>query len=52
MKVLLPENVERIDNKQYEEVTIPVSEPAPLSVGNKLIAVTSLDEVSNWFNSV
>ena len=46
MKMLLPENVERKDNKQFEEVTIPVSSQAPLSVGNNLIPISSLDNVS------
>lgn len=45
VKVLLPEGVVRNDNKSYEEVIIPVSEPAPLSVGNERVAISSLDEI-------
>lgn len=41
----LPEGVTRKDNKMYEEVSIPVSEPAPLNVGSKLVSIASLDEV-------
>lgn len=33
-KMLLPEGVFRHDHKTYEEVNIPVSEPAPITVGN------------------
>ncbi|GLG93341.1 Putative activating signal cointegrator 1 complex subunit 3 B [Gryllus bimaculatus] len=44
-KMMLPVGVERTDNKMYEEVNIPTSEPAPLSVGNKLVEISSLDEV-------
>lgn len=46
LKMMLPEGVVRIDNKTYEEVNIPTCEPAPTSVGNKLIAISTLDEVS------
>nr|CAD7572321.1 unnamed protein product [Timema californicum] len=44
-KMMLPENVERRDTKQYEEVNIPVSEQAPVNVGNKLVSISSLDEI-------
>lgn len=43
---MLPEDVKRIDNKQFEEVDIPVSSPGPLSVGNTLVPIASLDTVS------
>lgn len=46
MKMMLPENVKRFDNKQYEEVNIPILPPSPLNVGNTLIPISSLDEVS------
>ncbi|CAH1400990.1 unnamed protein product [Nezara viridula] len=42
-RIMLPEDVKRVDNKQYEEVDIPVSSPGPLSVGNTLIPISSLD---------
>lgn len=45
MKILLPEGVIRHDNKSYEEVIIPVSEPAPINVGNERVAISALDEV-------
>ncbi|XP_073996642.1 activating signal cointegrator 1 complex subunit obelus isoform X2 [Rhodnius prolixus] len=44
MKMMLPENVKRFDNKQYEEVNIPILPPSPLNVGNTLIPISSLDE--------
>ncbi|CAG2058052.1 unnamed protein product, partial [Timema podura] len=43
--MMLPANVERRDTKQYEEVNIPVSEQAPVNVGNKLVSISSLDEI-------
>ncbi|XP_014260585.1 activating signal cointegrator 1 complex subunit 3 [Cimex lectularius] len=44
VKMMLPENVCRVDNKQYEEVNIPIPPPTPLNVGNNLIPIDSLDE--------
>ncbi|XP_072153378.1 activating signal cointegrator 1 complex subunit 3 isoform X4 [Bemisia tabaci] len=44
-QMTLPEGVTRKDNKTYEEVSIPVSEPPPLNVGSKLVSIASLDEV-------
>lgn len=44
MKMMLPEDVKRIDTKVFEEVDIPISPPAPLEVGNVLVPVSSLDE--------
>ncbi|XP_055550848.1 activating signal cointegrator 1 complex subunit 3 [Wyeomyia smithii] len=44
-KLLLPDNVERNDNKMYEEVKIPATEPPPLSIGNNRIQIDSLDEI-------
>jgi activating signal cointegrator complex subunit 3 len=45
MKMLLPENVTRKDTKEYEAVDIPISKPAPLTVGENLVKISSLDEL-------
>uniref|UniRef100_A0A2Z5TZE8 U5 small nuclear ribonucleoprotein 200 kDa helicase n=1 Tax=Reticulitermes speratus TaxID=60591 RepID=A0A2Z5TZE8_9NEOP len=45
VKMMLSSDVRRMDCKQYEEVNIPLSEPAPLSVGNDLVQISSLDEI-------
>ncbi|KAL0868583.1 hypothetical protein ABMA27_008049 [Loxostege sticticalis] len=45
LKLILPENAVRKDNKEYEEVTIPKNEPAPLEVGNKRVPIADLDEI-------
>jgi activating signal cointegrator complex subunit 3 len=47
--MVLSADVKRTDNKQYEEIDIPVSEPAPVSVGNNLVPISSLDEVRRIF---
>ncbi|XP_063225665.1 activating signal cointegrator 1 complex subunit 3 [Bacillus rossius redtenbacheri] len=44
-KMMLPANVDRKDSRLCEEVHIPVSEPAPLEVGNKRVPISALDEV-------
>ncbi|EDW23748.1 GL23759 [Drosophila persimilis] len=44
-RITLPDNAQRIDNKQWEEVKIPASEPPPLTVGNKRIQIDELDDV-------
>ncbi|XP_035776945.1 activating signal cointegrator 1 complex subunit 3-like [Anopheles albimanus] len=44
-KIVLPENVERTDNKLYEEVKIPATDPPPLSIGSERIRVEMLDEI-------
>lgn len=44
-RITLPDNAQRIDNKQWEEVKIPASEPPPLSVGNKRVQIEELDDV-------
>ncbi|KAH8243911.1 hypothetical protein KR032_011282 [Drosophila birchii] len=44
-RITLPDNAERVDNKQWEEVKIPASEPPPLTVGNKRIQIVELDDV-------
>ncbi|CAB3373375.1 Hypothetical predicted protein [Cloeon dipterum] len=45
MKMLLPENVTKKDTKEYEQVDIPISKPAPLSVGEERVKISSLDEL-------
>lgn len=45
LKMMLPENVKRVDTKMYEEISIPMAEPAPVSVGNNLVPVSSLDDI-------
>lgn len=44
-RITLPENAQRIDNKQWEEVKIPASEPPPLTVGNQRIKIAELDDI-------
>lgn len=44
--MLLPASMERINNARYEEINIPLSEPAPTEVGNHLIPISSLDDIS------
>lgn len=44
-RIALPENAVRIDNKQWEEVKIPASEPPPLTVGNQRIQISELDDI-------
>lgn len=44
-KMMLPENVQRSDNKLYEEVKIPAADSANLTVGEKRVDVSSLDEI-------
>ncbi|CAH2095219.1 unnamed protein product [Euphydryas editha] len=45
LKLVLPENAIRKDNKEYEEVTIPKNEPTPLEVGNKRVPISDMDEI-------
>jgi activating signal cointegrator complex subunit 3 len=47
--MMLSTDVKRTNNKIYEEINIPISEPAPVSVGNKLVPISSLDEVKRIF---
>lgn len=52
-KILLPESIERHNTNVYEEVVIPLSEPAPIEVGKNLIPIESLDKVNiNIFISI
>lgn len=44
-KLLLPDTVERSDNKMYEEVKIPASTTASLTVGENRVNISSLDEI-------
>ena len=43
--MLLPENLERKNNKVYEEVNIPPSDPAPTHIGQQRIRIDQLDDV-------
>lgn len=43
--MMLPENIQRHNNNVYEEVIIPLSEPAPIEIGKNLISISTLDEV-------
>ena len=36
----------RSNHARYQEINIPLSEPAPTEVGNNLIPIASLDEIS------
>ena len=42
----LPESAQRTNNARYEEINIPLTEPAPTEVGNTLISIASLDDIS------
>lgn len=46
-KIMLPDNVERVDSKTFEEVKIPANEETmkTLTVGNARIQINSLDEI-------
>ncbi|OCT80431.1 activating signal cointegrator 1 complex subunit 3 [Xenopus laevis] len=44
-KLLLPEGIQRENNKMYEEVKIPVSEPMPIGFEEKPVYIKDLDEV-------
>ncbi|BES93589.1 activating signal cointegrator 1 complex subunit [Nesidiocoris tenuis] len=44
VKMMLPEDVKRTDNKQYEEVHMPIAPPSALPVGNTLVPISSLDK--------
>lgn len=45
-KMALPESAVRTNTAKYEEINIPLSEPAPTEVGNQLIPIASLDDIS------
>ncbi|XP_005044023.1 PREDICTED: activating signal cointegrator 1 complex subunit 3 [Ficedula albicollis] len=44
-KVVLPESVQRENNKMYEEVKIPHSEPMPIGIEEKIVYIKDLDEI-------
>ncbi|KAF7253723.1 Activating signal cointegrator 1 complex subunit 3 [Varanus komodoensis] len=44
-KMLLPEAIERENNKMYEEVKIPHSEPMPIGFEEKPVYIKDLDEI-------
>lgn len=44
--MFLPESVQRENNKMYEEVKIPHSEPMPIGIEEKIVYIKDLDEVS------
>ncbi|XP_075718320.1 activating signal cointegrator 1 complex subunit 3 [Rhinoderma darwinii] len=44
-KLLLPEGIQRENNKMYEEVKIPVIEPMPIGLEEKPVYVNDLDEI-------
>ena len=44
-KMSLPVGFERKDSKKYEEVTVPAADPGLAEVGQKLISISSLDEI-------
>ena len=46
LQMLLPENLERKNNKVYEEVNIPPSDPAPTHIGQQRIRIDQLDDVN------
>ncbi|CAI5769878.1 activating signal cointegrator 1 complex subunit 3 [Podarcis lilfordi] len=44
-KMLLPEGIERENNKMYEEVKIPHTEPMPIGLEEKPVYINDLDEI-------
>lgn len=44
-KLFLPDTVKRVDNKMYEEVQIPATESATLTVGENRVNISTLDEI-------
>ena len=45
VQLVLPLGFERKDDKVYEEINIPPSDPAPVGIGKDRVRVDSLDEV-------
>lgn len=43
--MILPEGIQRENNKMYEEVKIPHSEPMPVGFEEKPVYIQDLDEV-------
>lgn len=52
LQMLLPEVVQRENNKMYEEVKIPHSDPMPIGIEEKAVYIKDLDEVSKRFKKV
>jgi activating signal cointegrator complex subunit 3 len=44
-QMMLPIGFERENNKEYEEVNIPPSDPSPVHIGKTLVPISQLDEV-------
>lgn len=44
-KMILPEGIQRDNNKMYEEVKIPYSEPMPIGLEEKPVYIQDLDEI-------
>ncbi|XP_029451214.1 activating signal cointegrator 1 complex subunit 3 isoform X1 [Rhinatrema bivittatum] len=44
-KLLLPEGIERENNKMFEEVKIPATEPMPLGFEEKPVYIKEMDEI-------
>ncbi|VTJ78491.1 Hypothetical predicted protein [Marmota monax] len=44
-KMILPEGIQRENNKLYEEVRIPYSEPMPIGLEEKPVYIQDLDEI-------
>uniref|UniRef100_A0A1A9WJB5 U5 small nuclear ribonucleoprotein 200 kDa helicase n=1 Tax=Glossina brevipalpis TaxID=37001 RepID=A0A1A9WJB5_9MUSC len=44
-RISLPDYASRLDNRQYEEVKIPATEPPPLNVGNNRVNINDLDDI-------
>ncbi|XP_074166319.1 activating signal cointegrator 1 complex subunit 3 [Sminthopsis crassicaudata] len=44
-KMLLPEGIQRENNKMYEEIKIPHSEPMPIGFEEKPVFIKDLDEI-------
>ena len=44
--MLLPLGFDRKDDRKFQEVYIPPSDPPPTNVGKKLVPISQLDEVS------
>lgn len=42
---MLPIGFDRENNKDYEEVNIPPSDPPPVHIGKNLVPISQLDEV-------
>lgn len=45
LQMLLPESIQRENNKMFEQVEIPPNEPMPIGFQEKPVYITELDEV-------